>query len=285
MKRLICIVSLVVSLPFAAAWAQVVVTANDAGVSMGMWRSIVRNVEVTKKFWITLGGKPIKIDGMDVIKFPGVLVFLQPGTPTGGSTEGIASHTGLYVPSAKDSMAKWKAAGLRVEGGFIYTPDDFKMDIHDYSELKDIGADDLKISLVGDKPLDLPITGSHIHFFIDPALQPEMQTWYVKNFGGVAGKTVNGVRIGGIPGVSISIGKAPNERMGAIAHPLPTKGRALDYIGFEVKNLEAFCKKLEASGVKLDQPYSKTRHKSFASAELTDPWGTSIELTEGLRRF
>jgi hypothetical protein len=66
---------------------------------------------------------------------------------------------------------------------------------------------------------------------------------------------------------------------------LPTKGRALDHIGFELKNLDAFCKELEAKGVKFDQPYSKTRHRSFASAELTDPWGTSIELTEGLKRF
>src|SRR5258707_13768332 len=109
-----------------------------------------------------------------------------------------------------------------------------------------------------------------------------MQAWYVKTFGGVAGNTINGVRIGGILGVSMSVGRAPNERMGASATPVPTKGRALDSIGFEVKNLEAFCKKLAAGGVKLDEPYSKMRHKSFASAELTDPWGTSIELTEGL---
>jgi hypothetical protein len=59
----------------------------------------------------------------------------------------------------------------------------------------------------------------------------------------------------------------------------------LDHIGFEVKNLEAFCKKLEAKGVKFDEPYSKKRHKSFASAEFTDPWRVSIELTEGLNRF
>jgi len=49
-------------------------------------------------------------------------------------------------------------------------------------------------------------------------------------------------------------------------------------------NLEAFCKKLEASGVKFEKPYSKSHHKDFASAELTDPWGTSLELTEGLSR-
>ncbi len=52
-----------------------------------------------------------------------------------------------------------------------------------------------------------------------------------------------------------------------------------------MKNLEVFSKKLEANGTKLDEPYSMTRHKSFASARLTDPFGVSIELTEGLNRF
>ena len=66
---------------------------------------------------------------------------------------------------------------------------------------------------------------------------------------------------------------------------LPTRGRVIDHVGFEVKDLQAFCKKLEADGVKFDEPYSQSRHKSFASAELTDPWGISIELTEGLNKF
>ena len=65
----------------------------------------------------------------------------------------------------------------------------------------------------------------------------------------------------------------------------PIKGHVIDRIGFEIKNLDAYCKKLEAMSVKFDEPYSKTRHKSFASAEFTDPWGTSVELTEGLNRF
>jgi hypothetical protein len=52
-----------------------------------------------------------------------------------------------------------------------------------------------------------------------------------------------------------------------------------------MKGLEAFCKKLESSGVKFDEPYSKMRHTSFASARFTDPWEASVELTEGLNRF
>jgi hypothetical protein len=48
-----------------------------------------------------------------------------------------------------------------------------------------------------------------------------------------------------------------------------------------VVNLEAFCRALEAKGVTLDVPYG-TRG-GLATAFLTDPWGTYIELTEGLR--
>jgi hypothetical protein len=62
-----------------------------------------------------------------------------------------------------------------------------------------------------------------------------------------------------------------------------TKGRALDHIGFEVKNLEQFCKDLEAQGVKFDRPYQRVATSpGLAVAFFTDPWGTYIELTENL---
>ena len=61
-----------------------------------------------------------------------------------------------------------------------------------------------------------------------------------------------------------------------------TKGRAVDHIGLEVKNLEEFCKKLEAAGVKLDRPFTRLPNSATAIAFLTDPWGTYIELTENL---
>jgi len=63
----------------------------------------------------------------------------------------------------------------------------------------------------------------------------------------------------------------------------PTKGRSLDHIGFEVKNLEAFCKKLEADGVKFETPYTVRPEIDLKLAFLVDPEGTRIELTEGLR--
>ena len=64
----------------------------------------------------------------------------------------------------------------------------------------------------------------------------------------------------------------------------PTKGHGLDHIGFEVKGLEAFTKKLEAQGVKFNIPYRKLP-SGLAIAFFTDPWGSYVELTEGLDKI
>jgi hypothetical protein len=45
--------------------------------------------------------------------------------------------------------------------------------------------------------------------------------------------------------------------------------------------LEAFCRRLVAAGMTLDRPYARGAD-GVATALLTDPWGASLELTEGL---
>ena len=56
----------------------------------------------------------------------------------------------------------------------------------------------------------------------------------------------------------------------------------IDRIGLEVKNVEQVCKNLEASGIKLDGAYRKATAMNLAVCVLTDPWGTYIEISEGL---
>src|ERR1019366_2936704 len=98
----------------------------------------------------------------------------------------------------------------------------------------------------------------------------------VKMFGALPGKRYH-YEAADLPGVNLNFSGLPTKLA-------PTKGRMLDHIGFEIKNLEAFCKKLEASGVKLDAPYTKLP-SGIANAFLTDPWDTYIELSEGLNRW
>jgi glyoxalase/bleomycin resistance protein/dioxygenase superfamily protein len=280
-KKLFLVLNLAMLWPPAASRAQVY-APNEAGVAMGHWHTIVRDVEATKKFWILLGGTPIQVDGTEVIKFPGILVFLTPGSPSGGTIGTTVDHVGLRVPNGQELMAKLKSGGVKLDAnhagtrlpgatgwGYIYSPDDLRVEILD------------NVEALKKNDLTAPNAADHTHFLVPESSTAEAQAWYVKLSGAtpLQENTVQKTLGGDLPGgIRLRFGKAPHAL-------LPVKGRALDQIGFEVKKLEAFCKKLEAGGVKLDQPYSKSRHKSFASAELTDPWGTSIELTEGLNRF
>ena len=102
----------------------------------------------------------------------------------------------------------------------------------------------------------------------------EMQAWYAKHFGAVPGKRGQNAA-GDLPGVNLTFGKVDTVNPG-------TRGRALDHIGFEIRNLPQFIAKLEAAGVKLDSPLRKAGNGTTSIAFLTDPWGTYIELTEGL---
>ena len=81
-----------------------------------------------------------------------------------------------------------------------------------------------------------------------------------------------------LPGVNLTYSPSAETTVG-------TRGRSLDHLGFEVKNLEAFCRQLEAQGVTFDRPYAEVAALNLAIAFFTDPFGTYIELTEGLDAY
>ena len=277
MKKLILILSLAGSLPLASSWAQTL-PPNEAGVSMGQLHMTVHDVEAEKKVWTTIGGTPIKIDGTDVMKFPGVLVFLTKGIACSHSRPG-RKYRQEFRESRRARQflcSAWQRGPGEMEGrgpqAAILAPTPERPD-HGFVDT----SDNLRLEIDEGKGQTVPIASDHIHFYLQPASIPDAQAWYVKLFGADGTNKNQAV----LPGIRLAwiATKTPS------AIPVPTKGQTLDHVGFEVKNLEAFCKKLEAAGVKLDEPYSKSRHKSYAGASLTDPWGTSLELTEGLNRF
>jgi hypothetical protein len=101
-----------------------------------------------------------------------------------------------------------------------------------------------------------------------------MRDWYAKTFSAKARQAPN-FPAADLPGVALNFSAAPAPVTG-------TAGRAIDHIGFEVKNLEAFVKQLQAAGVKMDVELRKVPALGISIAFFTDPWGTYIELTEGL---
>jgi catechol 2,3-dioxygenase-like lactoylglutathione lyase family enzyme len=133
---------------------------------------------------------------------------------------------------------------------------------------------DVRVEFTGDESLEAPIKHHHIHFATHQL--DETREWYAKTFGGVLGMRGK-FKSADIPGANLSFNPAAKPS-------LPTKGRVLDHIGFELRDIKAFCAGLEKTGVKLDMPPTPRPDLGLTIAFLTDPWGTRVELTEGLAK-
>ena len=260
--------------------------AKDGPIVYGHHHLNTTNVDAQKRFFVdTLGGVAIKVgtNNLEIVKFPNVLIFFRTVQAAPGGTRGtVVNHIGFSVPNLRSTVDKLKASGYTMITSTEATPDrPVKDDIAGPpsaggSSIAFVQApDDIKVEFVEVPAQTMPIALHHVHFF-NPA-NTEMQAWYVKTFGGTS-------RLGGafpaalLPGVALNFSSSPAPVVG-------TQGRAVDHIGFEVKNLAEFTKTLEANGVKLTTPYRSVPALGIAIAFFTDPWGTYIELTEGLDKI
>ena len=257
---------------------------NEAGVSMGHLHYHVRDVAANERFWVSLGGEASRFGETTVVKFPDVLVFLTEGESSGGTEGSVVNHMAFRVRSLDDVEAAGfeftrSASGSGVTS--IYTPEGERIELFDNSATNltftlDEGVDDPRANR-HNEPIAVPIIAHHIHLYLPAgAEEDEAQAWYAEMFGGSPGMRWRYTATD-LPGINFNF-SARDEAT------VPTRGRMLDHVGFEVVNLEAFCRTLETKGVVFDVPY-RTGAQGIGSAFLTDPWGTYIELTEGLRGF
>ena len=294
MRKLVVVLTFAVLLlagPAGSLWAQLL-PPNASGAAMGHLHYNVRDMEANRKFWTALGAQPVMLGTREVLKFHSVMVLLtqaQSPAATAAGTEGsVVNHVGFRVPNTLQMLERLKAMGYKTElaasatgkVGSVYSPEDERIEF-----LEDLSIN-VKFSpdgapYVPPSKMTVPITLHHIHFFVPEADVAAIKAWYVKVFGAIPGKRHRTEEIAyqaaDLPGVNLNISGEPGRLPGI-------KGRRLDHIGFEIQNLEAFCKKLEAMGVKLDRPYTKLP-SGIANAYVTDPWGVNIELTEGLNRL
>ena len=292
MKSLFATLSLFLVLLIAPLWAGAgewagLAPPNSAGVAMGQLHYVVRDVEANRQFWVLLGAVPAKEEaGTVFLKMPELVISLTKGAPSGKSEGSVVDHIGFQVPDVQQLKARMEAKGYKTEPaasgsktvGYVITPEGEKLEfLEDGSANVEIVFDDGR-KINGRSPkgrMTTPIILHHIHFDVPESAVAPMKAWYIKHFGGISSKRWHYEAVD-LPGTNLNISVVP-------AGLAPTKGRMLDRIGFEVKHLEAFCRKLEADGVKLDRPYAREA-SGLGTAYLTDPWGTSIELTEGLGR-
>jgi catechol 2,3-dioxygenase-like lactoylglutathione lyase family enzyme len=234
---------------------------NAMGAAIGHIHINASDVETQQRFWTAVGGKVFNREKLVMVQIPGIYVLLRKQDYKGGTVGSVVNHFGLYVKNFDESVAKWRAAGLAWEAGnnpgqgFLTGPDGVRIEIYE------------------NKAIPGAMQMHHIHLQVADTIAA--QKWYVTHFGAVAGKrgqndTAN------VPGAEIAFTKVDTPQA-------PSKGRSVDHIGFEVKNIDQFVAKLTADGIKTDAAIrNSTNASGLRIVYVTDPWGTEIEITEGL---
>ena len=269
--------ALLTAATLASSASAQLIAAENAEIAMGHHHLRVSDVEAHKRFWVDgLGATPVMFGTWEVMKMPDLLVYLTPQAPTGGTKGTVVNHIGVQVRNVRAVVDRLQAAGWPIITAEELPGREVVDGLHWASDQSThvafvMAPDEVKVELFENKSLGTPIANHHIHFATDQV--EAMRAWYIETFGAVGARRGD-FEAADLPGVILTWSRTPTA-------PLTTKGRALDHIGFEIRDLEAFARKLESQGVKFDRPYGEAR-PGVAIAFLTDPWGTYIELTEGL---
>ena len=257
MRRLLILIALLMS---AAPLGAQLPAPNAAGVTAGHTHLYVRDPDAHKKIWVdVLGAQVVNSRALELIKLPGIFLVLGKAERAEGSEGSTVDHFAFRAKDLPAIKAKLVAAGVPL------TRDDA-------AEIVAIFPDKVKVEFYAAPTISVPLEHFHVHFY---AADPDaLRAWYVKHFGASMATPTN-ANATGVPGIVFSFRKTDTPQAA-------TKGRSLDHIGFEVKDLEGFYKKLAADGVTFEGPIRDVPAIGLKIVFLVDPAGTRIELTEGL---
>jgi catechol 2,3-dioxygenase-like lactoylglutathione lyase family enzyme len=244
---------------------------NNTGIAMGHVHLNVADPELHRQIWIDhFDAVPLEREGLTGVKIPGMLLLFRQQAPTGPSEGSVLDHFGLKVRSRAEIVDRWRTAGMEVgreftgaagfPNAYVFAPDGVKIELQ-----QDVEQSELAIA-------------HHLHYMKPGHLT--LRAWYVETFSAIPGNRGR-VDTADLPGINLSF----NSRFRPGPPKAATIGRTIDHIGFEVSDLEAFCKRLEARGVVFDRPYRENPEIGVATAFFTDPFGVYVELTEGLRQY
>jgi catechol 2,3-dioxygenase-like lactoylglutathione lyase family enzyme len=235
---------------------------NAEGVSIGHIHLLVPDVAKSREIWKSFGGTEATSGSLQLISFPGVYVLFREGQPTAPSGETSINHVAFSVPNYAEAKAKLEAVGAK-----------FVLDNEANGQILADLPDGVRFEFVIVKDQQEPILFHHIHLAAED--QPALRDWYVKTFGGEVGER-NGMPSALIPGGRVDMIAARGGK------PKPSQGTAIDHIGFEVTDMNAFAAKMEQQGIKFDRAPARRDELKLTIAFITDPVGSYIEITEGL---
>lgn len=243
---------------------------NEAGIAWGHIHLTVDDVDLHQRLWVDhFGGRVVDKGSLRTVRLPGTILAFFEREATGGSRGSGVDHFGFSVPDLQAFLERWRADGFEVEAEFegfggrpqayITVPGDIRVELQEIPDL------------------EVPAEPYHVHIYTtgDPE---ELRDWYARLFS-MSPRVRGSIPFtADVPGMNVSFSQAEDAVEG-------TRGRAIDHIGFEVDDLEAFTRRLTEQGIQFDVAYRVIDSIELAIAFFTDPSGVYIELTEGFDRY
>ncbi|MDG2090679.1 MAG: VOC family protein [Gammaproteobacteria bacterium] len=273
----------VLSISVVSAWllspiaSAQLATPDENGLAFGHVHLNVPDIEEHLALWIEhFDGEFITVGSEVAVKFQNFIVMFEEQTPSLASVDTVMHHFGFKLRDIDKFITKWEDAGL--EMGPIFPG------AEGYTNAYVTLPGGVEVELQEDQSLHREFTGYHIHYSAEA--YEELLNWYNTMFDletqarGTIGSATN------VPGMNMSFGQLGDRPFVLGDGPFAaTQGTAIDHVGFEVENLEAFCRELEAKGIVFDKPYHWISELGVYSASFIDPKGVSVELTEGLGKL
>ena len=270
MRRLALFVVLVL---WAAPSTAQLVEPNQIGVRMGHIHLAVRDVDAHKQFFTSvLGGTIVQNGPLELIQFPGVFVMLRKAEPTGPPAGAIVNHFGFIVKDMKAALTRWKAANIPIEP------------TENPNEVYVVSPEGIRVEVYGEPALPTPVAMNHIHYYPLPADVAAIKTLVRQGVrrqprpparASDASRSRRMIEAGDMPGVNLSFSTQNTA-------PLPTKGRGTRPHRLRGGRSGRVRRQPRRQGIKIEAPVRQVPNTKVKIAFLTDPWGTYIELTEGL---
>lgn len=269
MTRPLLTTVLALALTFPVQGTAQLAPSNDAGLTFGHVHLNVSDLDLHRELWVEhFDGELVERGPLTVLKYPKMLVILSEREPTEGSRSTVMDHVGFKVRDIEPMLERWREAGYEVEAEFTGA--------EGFANAYLMAPDSVRIELQEDPEQQEEVEGYHVHWFT-PEYEGVMD-WYVEMFGAVPYERGSIATTANVPGMNLSFGDSDGERSGS-------RGAAIDHVGFELEDLEAFAEELQARGVEFDSPVREIPAIGLKIAFLTDPSGVYVELTEGLDEY
>lgn len=263
-----CAIGVMVLLCALPAQAQFALP-NDQGVSFGHMHLVVADLELHKRLWTELfGARLVEKEGYTAVWLDDALIFFREGEPTAPSADTSVDHFGIKVRFMAGVLAKWRTFGYQVDSqttnatgnslAFVTMP----------------GG--VRLALEEEPNLHSSASMSYVHF-VTPSIG-ELSAWYAKYFGASTIARGNNQHIIEVPGSQLRFESSVQER-------LPTDGTAIDHVGYEVRDWDAFIEMLKEANIQFEFGPVHIESLNLWVAFFNDPSGGLVEITHGLDRF